>query len=98
MLGNINSKFKNAKAAIKKKQEELSLKKLKDGVFPYACLVADDVMLTKNGEVFQMIEILLDDFKDICRSRQFFFWEEMIMIFPFISRILSKSFYVFTYR
>lgn len=64
MLGNINGKFKNAKAAIKKKQEELNLKKLKDGVFPYACLVADDVMLTKNGEVFQMIEILLDDFKD----------------------------------
>ena len=56
MLGNINSKFKNAKAAIKKKTEELNLKKLKDGVFPYACLVADDVMLTKNGTDFDIAE------------------------------------------
>ncbi len=41
----------------------LKLRRLDENVIPYACLVAEDVMLTKNGEVFQVIEISLEDFK-----------------------------------
>ena len=41
----------------------LKLKSVSENIFPYACLLDDDVMLTKNGEVLQMIEISLDDFK-----------------------------------
>ncbi len=44
-------------------KNELKLYDLNKNVFPYSCLVADDVVLTKNGEVLQIIEILLDDFK-----------------------------------
>ena len=40
-----------------------SLRRLDENIFPYSCLVDDDVLLTKNGEVLQIIEILLDDFK-----------------------------------
>ena len=43
--------------------DKLKLRKINENVFPYSCLVSDDVMLTKNGEVLQIIEILLDDFK-----------------------------------
>ena len=62
-------KIKKTKDIISKKsnnkivKNELKLKELNDNVFPYSCLIADDVMLTKNGEVLQIIEILLDDFK-----------------------------------
>ena len=63
MLNTIKTKFKNAKKKIDINNGKLSLKKLSPNAFPYSCLVADDVMLTKNGEVFSMIEIILDDFK-----------------------------------
>ena len=55
-IDKIRSKTKSA-------VESFSFRELSENVFPYACLVDDDVLLTKNGEVFQMIEILLDDFK-----------------------------------
>lgn len=47
----------------KEKQKAIGFGHLSENVFPYACLVADNVLLTKNGEVMQMIEISLDDFK-----------------------------------
>ncbi len=60
-------KFKLSKKKVeldkKEKQSDLSFKRLSPNVFPYSCLVADDVMLTKNGEVFSMIEMTVDDFK-----------------------------------
>lgn len=55
---------KKAKERIKNPpKKELKLFSINENIFPYSCLVADDVLLTKNGEVMQMIEILLDDFK-----------------------------------
>ena len=55
---------------LKKKQKEIAelgkklrFRKIDDNIFPYSCLVDDDVLLTKNGEVVQIIKILLDDFK-----------------------------------
>lgn len=65
MFEKIKSKLSKQKINIEQyeEQNDLSFKRLSSNVFPYSCLVADDVMLTKNGEVFSMIEITLDDFK-----------------------------------
>ena len=56
-------KAKNIKQKVKTSRSELKLRNIDENIIPYSCLVADDVLLTKNGEVMQMIEILLDDFK-----------------------------------
>lgn len=63
MLGSFKKKISDIKQNIKQQRAELNLRRLPANVFPYSCLVADDVMLTKNGEVLQIIEIVLDDFK-----------------------------------
>ena len=41
----------------------LKLRKLDENIIPYACLLAEDALLTKNGEILQVIEITLEDFK-----------------------------------
>ena len=63
MLGKLKDKVQNVKKTIKEKQDSFNLRHLNENIFPYSCLVADDIILTKNGEVMQIIEILLDDFK-----------------------------------
>ena len=59
----ISDKIKIIKKKDIKDGFDLGLVKLNENVFPYSCLIDDDVLLTKNGEVLQMIKILLDDFK-----------------------------------
>ena len=63
MLGKLKEKVNNVKQTIKNKQDSFNLRTLNENVFPYSCLVADDIILTKNGELMQMIEISLNDFK-----------------------------------
>ena len=63
MLGKLKEKVQSVKKTIKEKQDSFNLRDLNENVFPFSCLIADDVILTKNGEVMQMIEISLDDFK-----------------------------------
>ena len=57
------NKVKTLKEKTTNSTKTLKLRKLSNNVFPYSCLVDSDVLLTKNGEVLQIIEIALSDFK-----------------------------------
>ena len=46
----------------KKENSEYTLSPISNNFFPYSCLVDDDVLMTKNGELFQTIEIKMTDF------------------------------------
>ena len=45
-----------------KESNEYNLSIISNNFFPYSCLVDDDVLLTKNGELLQTIEIKMTDF------------------------------------
>ena len=46
----------------KGKSSAYALTTISNNFLPYSCLVDDDVLLTKNGEIFQIIEIKMTDF------------------------------------
>ncbi|MEN9782263.1 MAG: hypothetical protein RL208_413, partial [Pseudomonadota bacterium] len=55
---------KNANSAFHKvTNNESHFQYIDSNFFPYSSLVAPDVMITKNDDIFQIIEITLDDFK-----------------------------------
>lgn len=64
LFDNIFSKIKNISLPLRgffTNKERFS--PLDDSFFPYACLVDKETVLTKNGEIFQVIEIDLNDFR-----------------------------------
>jgi type IV secretion system protein VirB4 len=55
--------FNNFLKKLSQSNTSSSFTKLNSDLIPYACLLAPDVAVTKNGEVFQIIKIDLNDFK-----------------------------------
>ena len=61
MLDRVKTKLKK-NTLQKSHQNEFKLTPISNNFFPYSCLVDDSVILTKNGEIFQTVEIKITDF------------------------------------